>query len=128
MGTTKISVGLGRVPATCGMVPHVLELRDQLFSEVVVDGGNLERTWHAGKKVAIVGALQVELQIWNKVQGVSVSHFSQTQVILAMEPLESLGSTYLLDPEQEILMRFSPLGTSIYPVLTLTKVGAIATF
>ena len=63
MGTTKISVGLGRVPATCGMVPHVLELRDQLFSEVVVDGGHLKRTWHAGKKVAIVGALQVELQI-----------------------------------------------------------------
>ena len=110
------------------MVPHVLELRDQLFSEVVVDGGNLERTWHAGKKVAIVGALEMKLQIWNKVQGVSVSHFSQTQVILAMEPLESLGSAYLLDPEQEILMRLSPLGTSIYPVLTLTKVGAIATF
>ena len=110
------------------MISHVLELRDQLFSEVVVDGGHLKRTWHAGKKVAIVGALQVELQIWNKVQGVSVSLFSQTQIILAMEPLESLSSTYFLDPEQEIWMRLSPLGTSIYPGLTLTKVGAVATF
>ena len=55
------------------MVPHVLELGDDLLLEVVVDDGHLERGGNVGQEVAIVGALEVQLQVWkNKFRSILI--------------------------------------------------------
>ncbi len=46
-----------------GMVPHVLELGDELLFQLVVDDADLQRARDIGQEVPVVGALQVELQI-----------------------------------------------------------------
>ncbi len=46
-----------------GVVAHVLELGHQLLAQVVVDDRHLQRRRHGRQEVAIVRALQVQLQI-----------------------------------------------------------------
>lgn len=46
-----------------GMVAHVLELDDQLLAQLVVDDADGERRRLVGQELAIVGALQVELEV-----------------------------------------------------------------
>lgn len=45
------------------VVAHVLELGDELLPQLVVDHRCLQRARHVGQEVAIVRALQVQLQI-----------------------------------------------------------------
>lgn len=49
-----------------GLVPHVLEFCHQFLPEAVIDLAHLQRTRNAGQKVAIIGALQMQLQICNQ--------------------------------------------------------------
>ena len=46
-----------------GVVPHVLELGDELLAQVVVDDGDLEGAGDGGQEVAVVRALEVQLQV-----------------------------------------------------------------
>ena len=49
-----------------GVVAHVLELGDELLAQLVVDDGDLQRRRHVGQEVAVVGRLQVQLQVWKQ--------------------------------------------------------------
>lgn len=48
------------------LVPHVAELHHHLLLQLVVDDRHGERRRLVGQEAAIVGALQVELQIWRR--------------------------------------------------------------
>ena len=48
-----------------GVGAHVLELDDQLLSELVIDDGYLQRRRLVGEEVAIVSALKMQFQICN---------------------------------------------------------------
>jgi len=45
------------------VVPHVLELDDQLFAQLVVDDGHRQGRGLVGQEAAIVGSLQMQLEI-----------------------------------------------------------------
>lgn len=46
-----------------GMIPQVLELNHELLAELVVDGGHRQRGRLVGQELAVVRALQVQLQV-----------------------------------------------------------------
>lgn len=45
------------------MIPQVLELNHELLAQLVVDGGHGQGRWLVGQELAVVGALQVQLQV-----------------------------------------------------------------
>lgn len=47
-----------------GMIPQVLELNHELLAQLVVDGGHGQGRWLVGQELAVVGALQVQLQVY----------------------------------------------------------------
>lgn len=51
------------------MVPHVPELHHHLLLQLVVYDGDGERGRLVGQEVPIVGALQVQLQVWKRKYG-----------------------------------------------------------
>jgi hypothetical protein len=49
------------------VIAQVLELGNELFSQLIIDHRDREWTWLIGQKVAIVGALQMKLQVYFKI-------------------------------------------------------------
>lgn len=48
------------------MVSHVLELCHQLVTQLVINDRHLEWGCLVGQKVAVVSALEVQLQVWTE--------------------------------------------------------------
>ena len=61
-----------------GLVPHVLELRHQLLPQLLVNDGHLE-TALVGQKIAVVGGLEVQLQILQSLA------LNQVQVVILVQ-------------------------------------------
>jgi len=72
------------------MIAHVLELDDQFLAQLVVNDGNSQWTGLVGQKLAIVGRLQMQLEI---VQGLALF---EIQVIGVSEytALEAAAQTF----------------------------------
>jgi len=73
-----------------GVIAHVLELDDQFLAQLVVNDGHGQWTGFVGQKLAIVGRLQMQLEI---VQGLALF---QIQVIGVSEytALEAAAQTF----------------------------------
>jgi len=71
------------------VVPHVLELDDQLFAQLVVDDGYRQGRGLVGQEAAIVGSLQMQLEI---LQGLAL-HQVQVVGLLQDAALEAPAQT-----------------------------------
>ena len=69
-----------------GVVAHVLKLGDELLAQFVVDDGDLQRRRHVGQEVAVVGRLQVQLQVWKQGGKLCSSSFQFQLAFLSERP------------------------------------------
>lgn len=49
-----------------GLISHMLEFNNQLLPKLIIDHWHRQRRWLVGQKTAIIGTLQMKLQIYKK--------------------------------------------------------------